>query len=85
MADGVVERAEQHVLVISEQADPLVGEGRRVDHPIDDLARLRAAVDIVAEKDLDRALRAWSGQRSRRISDVSSCSRSKRPWMSPMA
>ena len=31
----------------------------RTDHPIDDFTRLRAAVDIVAEKDLDRALRAW--------------------------
>ena len=57
------EGVEQHILVVSNQADTLVGNWRGADQALDELARLRTSVDVVAEEDFHRLF--WA--RSREI------------------
>ena len=51
-----IEDTQHHILVVAEEADPLVRGPPTKDQPLYDIARLRTAVDVVAQENLDAAL-----------------------------
>jgi hypothetical protein len=53
----IIEDTQHHILVVAEEADPLVRGPPTKDQPLYDIARLRTAVDVVAQENLDAALR----------------------------